>query len=196
MLSPLFEEQSFLFDTEFADGWDMTAFHREAAALSDMAEFWADVEAETASMAMVPPAGAEPDDWVIRSDDEHKDKLVHHDCMWTGFCADSGHPSSAFVPAEVPQQNGRSLLRRPLSPQRPDTPTSLDEEDPPQFTHTVDIAGEALRLLHDSAAVAADHSYTSKPPAKHNFESLGVQTPSDSGEYLNNTFEEFVCMSR
>lgn len=191
MLSPLFEGQNFFFDDDIQEGWDLTDFHREAAALSDMAEFWADVEAEAESLAMVPPANTDitPDgDWAIRQEEpeDRKDsKLVNHDCMWNGVCEDSGHPSNTFVP---PTQSslGRSLLKRSSSPARPETPPSLDEEEPPQFQHTVDVAETALRLLRDSAAVAADHSYTlAKPIAKHKYENLGVQTPSDSEEEID-----------
>ncbi|GBP32993.1 hypothetical protein EVAR_82831_1 [Eumeta japonica] len=183
MLSPLFDNQEFLFD----EGWDMTMFHREAAAFTDT-EFWADIEAEAAGLSMVPPAdaGADPD-WAVPADEEHKDKLVHHDCMWAGSCADSAHPGNTFVAVESrPAAAGQSLLRRTASPPRPDTPPSLDDEEqePPEFRHAVDVAGTALRLLRDSAAVAADHSYTlAKPTTKHRFDSLGVQTPSDSGKW-------------
>lgn len=196
MLSPLFDSTDFLFD----DGWDMTMFHREAAALSDMSEFWAEVEAEAAGLSMVAPANTdsdeEIDDWTIRLEtEEHKDKLVHHDCMWTGYCGDSGHPSSTFVSAEaVTTTPGQSLLKRCASPPRPDTPPSVDEDEPPQFQHSVDVAGAALRLLRDSAAVAADHSYTlAKPASKHEFENLGVQTPSDSGK--NYLFSAYILLS-
>lgn len=189
MLSPLFDSQEFLFE----EGWDMTTFQREAAALTDMAEFWADVESEAQRLDIVPPADTnitEDDiDWSIRLEpEEHKEKLVHHDCMWAGSCADSVHPSNTFVAAEpVAPSTGRSLLKRERapSPPRPETPPSLDEDEPPQFRHAVDVAGTALRLLRDSAAVAADHSYTlAKPAPKHRFENLGVQTPSDSGMFV------------
>lgn len=191
MLSPLYDIQEFFFE----GGWD---FQREALALTDMAELWADVEAEAQSLDIVLPAGAdsEEDDWSIRRDTapaaptptENKE-LVHHDCMWGGLCAecaDSAPPTNTFVPAEpVATTPGQSLLRRAPSPPRPETPSSLDEDEPPQFRHAVDVAGTALRLLRDSAAVAADHSYTlAKPVIKHRFENLGVQTPSDSGKFL------------
>lgn len=186
MLSPLFDTHEF-----FEEGWDMTSFHREAATLMD-AELWANIDSDAQRLDIVPPAGVHMDDdldWAIAmAPEERKEKLVHHDCMWAGSCEDSGHPSNTFIPSEpVAVSTGRSLLKRERapSPPRPDTPPSLDEDEPPQFLHAVDVAGTALRLLRDSAAVAADHSYTlAKPAPKHRFDNLGVQTPSDSGMFI------------
>ncbi|CAB3260233.1 unnamed protein product [Arctia plantaginis] len=108
------------------------------------------------------------------------ENIINHDCMWAGD--DAINPSNTFVPSDpitTPTTPGQSLLRRDMSPSRPDTPPSIDGDEPPQFRHTVDVAGTALRLLRNSAVVAADHSYTL---SRRNMDNLGVQTPSDSGE--------------
>lgn len=120
-------------------------------------------------------------DWRIadQPDELYQDNIVHHDCMWAGSCVDAFHPGNTFVSPDMRTAvPGQSLLRRDASPPRPDTPPSLDGDEAPQFRHAVDVAGTALRLLRDSAAVAADHSYTSR----QNIDNLGVQTPSDSCE--------------
>ncbi|XP_059050742.1 myc proto-oncogene protein [Achroia grisella] len=152
-------------------------------------EFWTQIQYE-AEMDLERPVNYpemqsdnEPD-WRITesSEDTHKENIVHHDCMWAGSCIDSGHPGNTFVPTDQTiAAPGQSLLRRrEASPPRPETPPSLDGDEPPQFRHAVDVAGTALRLLRDSAVVvAADHSYTA---ARQNFDNLGVQTPSDSCE--------------
>lgn len=160
-------------------------------------EFWlqCQLEADRLEMDLVPPAdldglSAEDPDWRImetqqeeEEPEEHKENIVHHDCMWAGSCVDSVHPTNTFIPSELIRAPtpapGQSLLRRDMSPNRPDTPPSMDGDEPPQFRHTVDVVGTAQRLLRDSAAVAADHSYTL---ARQQFDGLGVQTPSDSGE--------------
>ncbi|CAH2040020.1 unnamed protein product, partial [Iphiclides podalirius] len=155
--------------------------------MTQTSEFWTQVECEVDRLDLVPPAGLQSlqdsdSDWRIAdSPDEHKDNIVHHDCMWAGSCADSVHPSNTFVPSElISAHPGQSLLRRDVSPPRPETPPSLDgDEHPCPFEHVVDVAGAARRLLRDSAAVAADHSYTL---ARQRIDYLGVQTPSDSCE--------------
>ncbi|XP_053606415.1 myc proto-oncogene protein [Plodia interpunctella] len=167
------------------DIWDQ--LDEATMELTLTSEFWTQVQTEVDTLDMVPPANS-PDmitpenesDWRILDAPEEpkKEKIVHHDCMWAGSCADSVHPGNTFVPTEqITATPGQSLLRRrEPSPPRPETPPSLDGDEPPQFRHTVDVAVTARRLLRD---VAADHSYTL---ARQNFDNLGVQTPSDSGE--------------
>ncbi|KAM3960726.1 LOW QUALITY PROTEIN: bHLH transcription factor Myc [Aphomia sociella] len=158
--------------------------------MAQTSEFWTQVQYEADRLDLVPPASFSDiqsdseQDWRILDTPEetHKENIVHHDCMWAGSCIDSGHPTNTFVPSDqTTPAPGQSLLRRrEASPPRPETPPSLDGDEPPQFRHAVDVAGTALRLLRDSAVVvAADHSYTS---ARQNFDNLGVQTPSDSCE--------------
>lgn len=152
--------------------------------MTQTSEFWTQVEYEVDRLDLVAPDGLQDSDsdWrVSNSPDEHKDNIVHHDCMWAGSCVDSAHPSNTFVPSElISAHPGQSLLRRDVSPPRPETPPSLDgDEHPCPFEHVVDVAGAARRLLRDSAAVAADHSYTL---ARQRIDYLGVQTPSDSCE--------------
>lgn len=160
----------------------------ESMELTQTSEFWTQVHYEAERLDLVPPADAQDmqdseEDWrIIETQEEvhKKENIVHHDCMWAGSCVDSVHPSNTFVPTDLlPPAPGQSLLRRDMSPARPDTPPSLDGDEPPQFRHAVDVAGTALRLLRDSAVVAADHSYTL---ARQHFDYLGVQTPSDSCE--------------
>ncbi|XP_068618293.1 myc proto-oncogene protein-like [Battus philenor] len=155
--------------------------------MTQTSEFWAQVENEVDRLDLVPPANMDSiedddTDWhVTESPEEHKDNIVHHDCMWAGSCVDSVHPSNTFVPSDlISATPGQSLLRRDISPPRPETPPSLDgDEHPCPFEHVVDVVGAARRLLRDSAAVAADHSYTL---ARQRVDYLGVQTPSDSCE--------------
>lgn len=187
MSPPLLDSHLLQFDI-----WE--TLDEESMQLTQTSEFWTQVQYEADRLDLVPPASLSdsfPDsdeDWRIAEtpEDPHKDNIVHHDCMWAGSCADSVHPSNTFVPSDlIPATPGQSLLRRDMSPSRPETPPSLDGDEPPQFRHAVDVAGTALRLLRDSAAVAADHSYTL---ARQNLECLGVQTPSDScesGQYIS-----------
>ncbi|CAG4950902.1 myc proto-oncogene protein [Colias croceus] len=166
------------------DVWE--SLDEESMNLTQTSEFWTQVQYEAERLDLVPPANftnllqESEGDWrITETPEEHKDNIVHHDCMWAGSCIDSGHPNT-FVPTDLTTAApGQSVLRRDMSPARPDTPPSLDGDEPPQFRHAVDVAGTALRLLRDSAAVAADHSYTL---ARQHFDYLGVQTPSDSGE--------------
>lgn len=168
--------------------WDFNLWDNldeESVRLTQTSEFWIQVQSEADGLDIVQPASYSDslqdseEDWgIIETPDEpHKEVKVLHDCMWAGSCTDL-QPSNTFVPSEfIPP--GQSLLRRDLSPSRPDTPPSLDGDEPPQFRHAVDVATTARRLLRDSVvAVAADHSYT----ARQQFDCLGVQTPSDSGE--------------
>lgn len=168
--------------------WDCHEVEDSVRLLTQTSDFWAQVQVEADGIELVQPANfsdsfqESEEDWRITESpqDPPKEKIVHHDCMWAGSCGDSGHPTNTFVPSEpIPATPGQSLLRRDISPSRPDTPPSLDGDEPPLFRHAVDVTGTALRLLRDSAAVAADHSYTL---ARQNFDYLGVQTPSDSGE--------------
>ncbi|XP_026489227.1 myc proto-oncogene protein [Vanessa tameamea] len=167
------------------DVWE--TLDEESMELTQTSEFWTQVQYETERFDLVPPANLtnilqDSDvDWrITETPEEHKDNIVHHDCMWAGSCIDSVHPSNTFVPSDlITATPGQSLLRRDTSPPRPETPPSLDGDEHPQFRHAVDVAGTALRLLRDSAAVAADHSYTL---ARQHFDCLGVQTPSDSCE--------------
>ncbi|CAH4028891.1 myc proto-oncogene protein [Pieris brassicae] len=152
--------------------------------LSATSEFWSQVEYETeridtdSTFSLMQENEA---DWrVAETPEEHKDNIVHHDCMWAGYCIDTGLPNT-FVPTDLRvAAPGESVLRRDrdMSPPRPDTPPTLDGDEHPPFRHVVDVTSTALRLLRDTRAVAADHSYT----ARQHFECLGVQTPSDSGE--------------
>lgn len=177
MAAPL-DPQIFQFDI-----WD--TLDEETMELAHTSEFWTQVQYEVERLDLVPPANFHDlpsdteSDWRIMEPPEEpkKENIVHHDCMWAGSCADSVHPGNTFVPTEqITATPGQSLLRRrEISPPRPDTPPSLDGDEPPQFRHAVDVAGTARRLLRD---VAADHSYT----ARQHFDNLGVQTPSDSGE--------------
>ncbi|NP_001243937.1 myc proto-oncogene protein [Bombyx mandarina] len=180
-MSPPLDSQLLHFDI-----WE--SLDEESMRLTQTSEFWTQVQYEAERLDLVPPANLSDhlqdsdEDWRIEEthEDPHKDNIVHHDCMWAGSCVDSVHPSNNFVPSDhIPATPGQSLLRRDISPSRPDTPPSLDGDEPPQFRHAVDVAGTALRLLRDSAAVAADHSYTL---ARQHRDYLGVQTPSDSGE--------------
>ncbi|CAH2265687.1 myc proto-oncogene protein [Pararge aegeria] len=168
------------------DGWD--TLDEESLELTQTSEFWTQVQYETERLDLLSPSNLtnilqDSDvDWRITESPEelHKENIVHHDCMWAGSCIDSVHPTNTFVPSDlITATPGQSLLRRDASPARPDTPPSLDGDEPPQFRHAVDVAGTALRLLRDSAAVAADHSYTL---ARQHIDYLGVQTPSDSCE--------------
>lgn len=178
------------------DVWE--TLDEESMELTQTSEFWTQVQYETDRMDMGPTSdlnSIQPDDidWRIidTPEEQHKDNIVHHDCMWAGSCIDSKHPSNTFVPSDlITATPGQSLLRRDTSPPRPDTPPSLDGDEPPQFRHAVDVAGTALRLLRDSAAVAADHSYTLA--RQHNMDYLGVQTPSDSCESGQYTFLIFI----
>ncbi|CAG4939470.1 unnamed protein product [Parnassius apollo] len=155
--------------------------------MTQTSEFWTQVEYEVDRLDLIPPANVQylqdsDIDWrIAESPEDHKDNIVHHDCMWAGSCVDSVHPSNTFVPSDlITATPGQSLLRRDISPPRPETPPSLDgDEHPCPFEHVVDVAGAARRLLRDSAAVAADHSYTL---ARQRIDYLGVQTPSDSCE--------------
>ncbi|XP_023938635.1 myc proto-oncogene protein [Bicyclus anynana] len=166
------------------DGWE--TLDEETMELAQT-EFWTQVQYETDRLDLLSPSNLSllndsDSDWRIAESPEelHKENIVHHDCMWAGSCIDSVHPTNTFVPSDlITATPGQSLLRREASPARPDTPPSLDGDEPPQFRHAVDVAGTALRLLRDSAAVAADHSYTL---ARQHIDYLGVQTPSDSCE--------------
>lgn len=180
-MSPPLDAQIFQFDI-----WE--TLDEESMELTQTSEFWTQVHYEAERLDLVPPADDQDlqdsdVDWRIMDtpDDppESKENIVHHDCMWAGSCIDSVHPSNTFVPTDLIEP-GQSLLRRDLSPARPDTPPSLDGDEAPQFRHVVDVTGTALRLLRDSAAVAADHSYTIA--RHHHTDCLGVQTPSDSCE--------------
>lgn len=170
------------------DMWE--ALDEDSLRLTETSEFWTQVQYEADRLDLVPPANfSDPlqdsdEDWRIidTPEEPHKENIVHHDCMWAGSCVDSVHPSNTFVssdPITTPTTPGQSLLRRDRSPSRPETPPSIDGDEPPQFRHSVDVAGTALRLLRDSAVVAADHSYTL---ARRHLDYLGVQTPSDSCE--------------
>ncbi|KAJ8716327.1 hypothetical protein PYW08_013612 [Mythimna loreyi] len=170
------------------DMWE--ALDEDSLRLTQTSEFWTQVQYEADRLDLVPPANfSDPlqdsdEDWRIAESPEepHKENIVHHDCMWAGSCVDSVHPGNTFVPTDpttTPTTPGQSLLRRDMSPSRPETPPSIDGDEPPQFRHSVDVAGTALRLLRDSAVVAADHSYTL---ARRHLDYLGVQTPSDSCE--------------
>lgn len=157
-------------------------------------DFWAPLQFDNERFDLGPlgdatnlqPETAETDWRVPDTPEEHKDNIMLHDCMWAGLCVDSEHPSNTFVPSDwMTASPGQSLLRRDTWPvrletPRPETPPSIDGDEHPQFRHAVDVAGTALRLLRDSAAVAADHTYTLAQ--QHFYYSLGVQTPSDSGE--------------
>ncbi|KAL4706204.1 hypothetical protein ACJJTC_018388 [Scirpophaga incertulas] len=189
-MSPDMDTQILAFDI-----WE--TLDQESMELTQTSEFWTQVQYEADRLDLVPPNDFQdlvPEnetDWRIEDtqppppeeeeeEPEHKENIVHHDCMWAGSCADSVHPGNTFVPSDfTPVTQGQSLLRRDnMSPPRPETPPSIDGDEPPQFRHAVDVAGTALRLLRDSAAVAADHSYT----CRQQFDNLGVQTPSDSCE--------------
>lgn len=166
------------------DVWE--TLDEESMELTQTSEFWTQIQCEAEDLlspSTLTSISNDSDlDWAISESSEelHKDNIVHHDCMWAGSCLDSVHPSNTFVPSDlISTTPGQSLLRREASPPRPDTPPSMDGDEPPQFRHAVDVAGTALRLLRDSAAVAADHSYTL---ARQHIDYLGVQTPSDSGE--------------
>lgn len=166
------------------DVWE--TLDEESMNLTQTSEFWTQIQCEAEDLLSPSPLTSISNDsdldWAISESSEelHKDNIVHHDCMWAGSCLDSVHPSNTFVPSDlISTTPGQSLLRREASPPRPDTPPSMDGDEPPQFRHAVDVAGTALRLLRDSAAVAADHSYTL---ARQHIDYLGVQTPSDSGE--------------
>ncbi|CAH2091473.1 unnamed protein product [Euphydryas editha] len=167
------------------DVWE--TLDEESMQLTQTSEFWTQVQYESERFDFIPLADStnllqeNEADWrITETPEEHKDNIVHHDCMWAGSCIDSVHPTNTFVPSDLMTATpGQSLLRRDTSPPRPDTPPSLDGDEHPQFRHAVDVAGTALRLLRDSAAVAADHSYTL---ARQHFDCLGVQTPSDSCE--------------
>lgn len=183
-MSPEIDAQILAFDV-----WE--TLDEESMELTQTSEFWAQVQYEAERLDLVPPDNFQDlvpeneNDWSIMETQEEQrentENIVHHDCMWAGSCADSVHPGNTFVPSDfTPATPGQSLLRRDnMSPPRPETPPSLDGDEPPQFRHAVDVAGTALRLLRDSAAVAADHSYTL---ARQQFDNLGVQTPSDSCE--------------
>lgn len=168
--------------------WDN--LDEESVRLTQTSEFWIQVQSEAEGLDIVPPANFSDslqdsdEDWSIigATEEAHRDIKVLHDCMWAGSCNDLS--SNTFVPSDlIPTTPGQSLLRRdisPVRPDRPDTPPSLDGDEPPQFRHAVDVAITARRLLRDTAvSVAADHSYTL---ARQQFDCLGVQTPSDSGE--------------
>lgn len=172
------------------DIWE--ALDEDSVRLTQTSEFWTQVQYEADELDILPPANfSDPlqesdEDWRVMETQEeeepHKENIVHHDCMWAGSCADLVHPGNTFVPSDpttTPTTPGQSLLRRDMSPSRPETPPSIDGDEPPQFRHSVDVAGTALRLLRDSAVVAADHSYTL---ARRHLDYLGVQTPSDSCE--------------
>ncbi|KPJ07478.1 Myc protein [Papilio machaon] len=156
--------------------------------MASTSEFWTQVDYEVDRLDFVPPSNpdslddSDPDWRIPDSPEDHKDNIVHHDCMWAGSCVDSAvHPSNTFVPTDlISATPGQSLLRRDISPPRPETPPSLDgDEQQYPFEHVVDVASAARRLVRDSAAVAADHSYTI---ARQRIDYLGVQTPSDSCE--------------
>lgn len=171
--------------------WDN--LDEESARLTETSEFWIQVQSEAEGFDLVPPDNLygsdalqdNEEDWSILPPEEaHKDIKILHDCMWAGHCTDKDTQiNNTFVPTDLMSATpGQSLLRRDMSPSRPDTPPSLDGDEPPQFRHTVDVAGTARRLLRDSAvAVAADHSYT-LARQQPNSDWLGVQTPSDSCE--------------
>ncbi|CAG9793669.1 unnamed protein product [Diatraea saccharalis] len=184
MMSPDFNEESLSYEL-----WD--PMEQEHWEVSQTSEFWTQINEEAGAFELAPPENflasvpETEEDWRIMEeiDELHPpvEDIVHHDCMWAG---DILYPSNTFVQNDysaVPTIPGQSLLRRDnnMSPPRPETPSSLDGDEPPQFRHAVDVAGTALRLLRDSAAVAADHSYTL---ARQQFDNLGVQTPSDSCE--------------
>lgn len=167
--------------------WDN--LDEDSVRLTQTSEFWIQVQSEAETFDLVPPnnfydALQDDEDWSILPPEEaHKDTKVLHDCMWAGSCTDLPILNNTFVPADlISATPGQSLLRRDISPSRPDTPPSLDGDEPPQFRHAVDVASTARRLLRDTAvAVAADHSYTlarQQPVSDY----LGVQTPSDSCE--------------
>ncbi|XP_041986846.1 myc proto-oncogene protein [Aricia agestis] len=175
---------SLLIDNVFQfDVWE--TMDQETMELTRTSEFWTQVQYEADRIDLIPPADNSDDlendlDWRIPEtpEDPPKESIVHHDCMWAG--SDSVRNSNTFVPSDLMVATpGQSLLRRDASPPRPETPPSVDGDDVPEFLHAVDVAGTALRLLRDSAAVAADHSYTL---ARQHMDYLGVQTPSDSGE--------------
>lgn len=166
------------------------ALDEDSVRLTQTSEFWMQVQYETDRFDILPPADFSDlvqetdDDWRILDapEDPPKENIVHHDCMWAGSCVDEIHPSNTFVPTDpitTPTTPGQSLLRRDVSPSRPETPPSIDGDEPPQFRHSLDVASTALRLVRDYAVVAADHSYTL---ARRNTDHLGVQTPSDSCE--------------
>lgn len=179
-MSPPMDAPIFQFDM-----WE--TLDEESMNLTQTSEFWTQVHYEAERLDLVPPADDQDlqdsdTDWrIMEAHEEHKENIVHHDCMWAGSCVDSVHPTNTFVKTDLISSTtpGQSLLRRDMSPARPETPPSLDGDEPPQFRHAVDVAGTALRLLRDSAAVAADHSYTL---ARQHIDYLGVQTPSDSCE--------------
>ncbi|RVE47280.1 hypothetical protein evm_008077 [Chilo suppressalis] len=158
-MSPEIDAQILAFDI-----WE--TLDQESMELTQTSEFWTQVQIEAERLDLVPPENFQDiqpeneNDWRIMETTEEQqptENIVHHDST-----------------------PGQSLLRRDnMSPPRPETPPSLDGDEPPQFRHAVDVAGTALRLLRDSAAVAADHSYTL---ARQQFDNLGVQTPSDSCE--------------
>lgn len=176
---------------EFDLLWDVGLgdLDEESVTLAQTSDFWNQIEYEAHRWDLVPPAYADllhdtDEDWRIMDTPEETptENVVHHDCMWAGAWVDSVHPGNTFVPTDpmmTPTTPGQSLLRRDMSPSRPETPPSIDGDEPPQFRHSVDVAGTALRLLRDSAVVAADHSYTL---ARRQMDHLGVQTPSDSCE--------------
>lgn len=166
------------------DVWD--TLDEMTLEMTQTSEFWAQVQYEAERLDVPPVNYPEMQteyelDWRINEipEDTHKDSILNYDIMWAGY--DSSNPGNTFVPTDQSTAApGQSLLRRrEISPPRPETPSSLDGDEPPQFLHSVDVAGTARRLLRDSAVVAADHSYTA---SRQNFDNLGVQTPSDSCE--------------
>lgn len=177
--------------------WDN--LDEDSVRLTQTSEFWIQVQSEAETFDLVPPnnmydALQDDEDWSILPPEEaHKDTKVLHDCMWAGSCTDLPILNNTFVPSDlISATPGQSLLRRDMSPSRPDTPPSLDGDEPPQFRHAVDVASTARRLLRDTAvAVAADHSYTlaRQQPVS---DWLGVQTPSDSCESGMYSFEIFI----
>lgn len=205
MLSTLFDSPGM----ENTGYWDLAG--------DDMDDFWRlaeENEPDTLNFDLAPVTDLNRLlDWSVEtSEHQDKDPLLNHDCMWAGKCDDGqAHPNRFVTPnlnitaSETVQSTppGCSLLltnrtRKSSRPPRPDTPQSLDEEEPPQFRHYVDLAGAFASSSSVSSSsepeedsrrstVAADHSYTlSKSSAKHaRFETLGVQTPSDSEEEID-----------
>lgn len=175
------------FDTlDQFDLWD--ALDEETVRLTQTSDFWNQVQYEVERMDMahpvdyVEPLGENDIFWneFMHPQEQHlmPENLINNDCMWAGD--DLISPANTFVSSDpiTSPTPGQSLLRREISPSRPDTPPTVEGDEPPQFRHTVDVASTARRLLRNSAVVAADHSYTLSLCMNN----LGVQTPSDSCE--------------
>nr|CAD7206520.1 unnamed protein product [Timema douglasi] len=135
-------------------------------------------------------------------------RTVKHDCMWGGRCASHEHKTlsaadtvASGAPVVIAGHSvlKSNVLRTNGPPARPDTPQSLSEDDDDlELDSTCDdhrrvivCVSEVLRVpetvpsTQTSVAphVHSDHSYHLSKGAPVRVDHLGVQTPSDSGEY-------------